>query len=193
MVYPKARFFKSPKEFRVWLERNHAKAREVVVGFHKRHTDKPSLTWPQSVDEALCVGWIDGVRHRVDADRYTIRFTPRKATSIWSAVNIGRVAVLTKEGRMREAGLKAFRERDRKKANLYSYERAAATMPPAFLARLRANAKAWAYWEVQPPWFKRTATHWVVSAKKEETRARRLEQLIDSSAQGKKPSPYIQP
>jgi uncharacterized protein YdeI (YjbR/CyaY-like superfamily) len=191
MVYPKARFFNSPRAFRVWLERNHAKAGELVVGFHKRHTGKPSLTWPESVDEALCFGWIDGVRHRLDEDRYTIRFTPRKATSIWSAVNTKRVAVLTKEGRMRAAGLKAFRTRDKKKSRIYSYERDAATMPEEFLDRIRSNARAWVYWEGRPPGFKKQVTHWVTSAKQEATRVRRLESLIASSAQGKKPSPYI--
>jgi len=160
------------------------------VGFHKRHTARPSLTWPQSVDEALCFGWIDGVRRRVDDERYTIRFTPRKAGSTWSAVNLKRIRALIKEGRMRPAGLKAFRTRDRKKAGLYSYEqRLHLKLPPRFEKLVRAKAKAWTHFCAQAPWYRRTVAFWVVSAKREETRLKRLAHLIARSVRGQAVGP----
>jgi uncharacterized protein YdeI (YjbR/CyaY-like superfamily) len=182
----KPRFFASPAAFRGWLARHHRTARELLVGFHKRHTGRPSLTWPESVDEALCFGWIDGVRRRLDDATYTIRFTPRTPGSVWSAVNLKRARALVKEGRMRPAGLRAFQERDRKKSGLYSFEqRRTIRLPPRLAQKLRANRKAWDYFRSQAPWYRRTASFWVVSAKREDTKVRRLELLIDSSARGR--------
>lgn len=179
----KPRFFPSPAAFRAWLECHHGPTRELLVGFHKRHTGRPSLTWPQSVDEALCFGWIDGVRRRIDDATYTIRFTPRKLGSIWSAVNLRRARALVKEGRMRPAGLKVFQERDRKKSGLYSFEqRRTIRLPPRFARLLRANPKAWNFFRSQAPWYQRTASFWIVSAKQEKTRLSRLSQLIACSA-----------
>jgi len=149
------------------------------------------MTWPESVDEALAFGWIDGVRKRVDEERYTIRFTPRRRGSIWSVVNTKRAVVLTKAGRMHASGVKAFKARDKKKTRLYSFERAAATLPAAFVDKLRANPKAWACFEAAPPWYKRTATHWIMSAKQEATRERRLALLVESCARGVKVSPIL--
>lgn len=179
-------FFDSPAAFRDWLDRHHATEREVHVGYWKRHAGRQTLTWPESVDEALCYGWIDGVRHAIDADRYTIRFTPRKPTSTWSAVNIGRVAELTAEGRMRPAGLAAFEQRSAARSAIYAYER----QPTAFDAdderEFRRHAAAWAFFEAQAAWYRRNCVHWVASAKRAETRARRLAALIDASARGQR-------
>ena len=156
-----------------------------MVGFYKTHTGRPSLTWPQSVDEALCVGWIDGVRHRVDEERYTIRFTPRRQGSIWSLVNIRRVRALMKAGRIRPAGLKAFEARRPDRSAVYSFEqRTSATFGEAEVRRFRANRAAWRFFEAQPPGYRRVATFFVMSAKREETRVRRLERLIADSANG---------
>lgn len=179
-------FFKSPAEFRAWLEKNHATKTELLVGFHKVNTGKPSLTWPQSVDEALCFGWIDGIRRRIDDDSYSIRFTPRKPTSIWSAVNIKRVSELEKAGRMTEAGRAAFARRDAKKSEIYSFERGRAELDGDALAKLKADKKAWAYFESQAPYYRRTSSHWVASAKKPETRAKRLQVLIDCCRKGER-------
>lgn len=160
------------------------------MGFHKRHTGKPSLTWPEAVDEALCFGWIDGVRRRVDDGRYTIRFTPRKPGSTWSAVNLKRVRALQRAGRMRPAGLRVYRQRDRRKSGLYSFEqRRRARLPPALARQFRAHAAAWTYFRSQPPWYRRTATFWVVSARREATRRRRLELLLAHSARGRRIPP----
>lgn len=180
----KPRFFRSAAEFRAWLERNHLTAQELLVGFHKRATGRPSMTWPESVDEALCFGWIDGVRRRIDEARYSIRFTPRRRGSIWSVVNTKRVAVLASEGRMREAGLQAFRGRDPKKTAVYSFEREHAAFPPELERKFRANAPAWRYFQSAAPWYRRVTTHWVASAKREATRERRLKQLIAASSRG---------
>jgi uncharacterized protein YdeI (YjbR/CyaY-like superfamily) len=174
-------FFASPREFRSWLARNHARVSEVWVGFHKRKTGTPSLTWPESVDEALCYGWIDGIRKSIDAERYTIRFTPRKARSTWSAVNVKRVAVLTKEGRMKPAGRKAFEVRDEKRIGIYSYEQRPQALGPAFEKEFRKHPEAWAYYQAQPPWYRRTSAYLVMNAKKEETQQRRLARLIEDS------------
>jgi uncharacterized protein YdeI (YjbR/CyaY-like superfamily) len=180
------RFFESPEAFRAWLDAHHSKATEVLVGFHKRHTRRPSLTWSQSVDEALCYGWIDGVRRSLSEDAYTIRFTPRKTTSIWSAINVAKVEALTKAGRMQPAGIAAHAHRTPARTGVYSFERnEAARLSAAQTRAFKANAAAWSHFEQAPPWYRRTATHWVVSAKKEETRARRLEQLIAASAAGR--------
>jgi uncharacterized protein YdeI (YjbR/CyaY-like superfamily) len=183
---PRPRFFATPAAFRTWLERNHETARELLVGFHKRGTGRRSITWPESVDEALCFGWIDGVRRSLGDHGYTIRFTPRRPTSAWSAVNVARVAALTKLGHMRPAGLRAFAARKPEKTGVYSFERSrAATLPTPLEQRLRADRKAAAFFDSQPPWYRRTAIHWVTSAKREETRERRLAILIRDSAAGR--------
>jgi len=177
-------FFATPEDFRRWLEKHHASASELWVGFYKRGTGKPSITWPESVDEALCVGWIDGVRKRIDDESYVIRFTPRKATSTWSAVNIKRMGELIREGRVLPAGLAAFEKRSEKKSGIYSYEqRKEVELGEAYERQFRAHGAAWDYFQAQPPWYRRLATWWVVDAKKEETRQRRLATLIEASAQ----------
>jgi uncharacterized protein YdeI (YjbR/CyaY-like superfamily) len=180
----KPTFFKTPADFRAWFEKHHASAGELLVGFYKKESGKPSITWPESVDEALCFGWIDGIRRRVDDISYSIRFTPRRRGSIWSNVNTKRVGELIKEKRMRPAGLKAFAARDPEKTGIYAFEREAATLPADFEKAFRANPKAWKFWEAQPPGYKRLAVHYVVSAKQDETRKRRLAALIRDSARG---------
>ena len=180
------RFFATPAAFRAWLEANHETASELLVGFHKKEGGRPSITWPQSVDEALCFGWIDGVRRSLGQDAYTIRFTPRRPTSIWSAINVRKVAELTKLGKMYPAGLRAFAARTAEKTGVYSFERrAAAALAAAEEKALRANRRAAAFFDAQAPWYRRAALHWVVSAKRDETRARRLRQLITDSAAGR--------
>jgi uncharacterized protein YdeI (YjbR/CyaY-like superfamily) len=185
-------FYATPEEWRAWLEANHADAREHWVGYYKRGTGRPSITWPESVDQALCFGWIDGVRKRVDEQSYTIRFTPRKPTSAWSRVNVARVAELTAAGLMRPAGIAAFEARTAE--GTYSYEqRDAAAFDPERERRFRAEETAWAWFSAQAPWYRRTATHWVMSAKREETRDRRLAQLIEDSAAGRAVGPLRRP
>jgi uncharacterized protein YdeI (YjbR/CyaY-like superfamily) len=180
-------FFESPSELRTWLEQHHAGEKELLVGFHKKSTGKPSITWPELVDEALCFGWIDGIRRGIDAERYTIRLTPRKPTSNWSSVNIRRVAELEKEGRMTPAGRAAFERRSEERSGIYSYERRkAAKLERAQEREFRANEAAWTFFQSLPPGYRRTATHWVVSAKREETRRKRLATLIDDSASGRR-------
>jgi uncharacterized protein YdeI (YjbR/CyaY-like superfamily) len=179
------RFFATPEDFRAWLERHHADGGELWVGFYKRGSGQPSITWPESVDEALCFGWIDGLRKSIDETRYRIRFTPRTPTSKWSSVNIRRMAELIAAQRVRPAGLAAFERRDEAKSGVYSYEqRHTSAFTPEQERRFRANAKAWARFQARPPWYRRTATWWVVSAKRDETRERRLTTLIESSERG---------
>lgn len=179
----KPRFFPTPPDFRDWLAKHHDSAQELWVGFHKKGSGKPSITWPESVDVALCFGWIDGLRKSVDKTSYMIRFTPRKATSTWSAINIKRVAVLKKSGLMHAAGLAAFVIRDEKKSAIYAYEqRHGAQFGDAYEKRFRANQEGWEFFQAQPPWYRRTATYWVISAKREETRSKRLASLIEDSA-----------
>ena len=178
------RYFATPADFRDWLRQHHAMATEQWVGFYKKESGLPSISWPESVDEALCVGWIDGIRKRVDEASYAIRFTPRKRSSIWSAVNIGRVAVLQAEGRMQVAGLAAFEARQAEKSAVYSYEREQVGLTEGYLQQLQANPAAWAYFQLQAPWYQRSASVWVISAKQETTRLRRLQQLIADSAAG---------
>ena len=185
----KPRFFPTGAAFRAWLEQYHATETELLVGLYKRGSGKPSMTWPESVDEALAFGWIDGIRRSVDAEAYTIRFTPRKPRSIWSAVNVKRVGELTVAGRMTPAGLAAFAKRDEQRTAIYSYERAAATLDAAAMNALKADKKAWQYYESQAPWYKRTSAHWVVSAKRPETRAKRLATLIECSRKGERIGP----
>jgi uncharacterized protein YdeI (YjbR/CyaY-like superfamily) len=182
----KPAFFPTPAAFREWLERNHASAAELLVGFYKKDSGKPSITWPESVDQALCFGWIDGVRRRIDDVSYSIRFTPRKQISNWSAINITRVAELTRLGLMRPAGLRAFEQRREDKSAIYAYENAVRTFDPADEKTFRANRKAWQFFSAQAPSYRRVCIYWVTSAKKEETRARRLATLISDSANGER-------
>jgi uncharacterized protein YdeI (YjbR/CyaY-like superfamily) len=180
------RFFATPAKWREWLQRHHATAPELWVGFYKRGSGRPSMTWPESVDEALCFGWIDGVRKRLDETRYVIRFTPRRKGSIWSSVNLGRVKELTRGGLMRPAGLAAHEARTPAKSGIYAYEqRKTAKLPAAMARRLKTNRKAWAFFQQQPAWYRQVAIWWIVSAKKEETRERRLAALIEDSAAGR--------
>jgi uncharacterized protein YdeI (YjbR/CyaY-like superfamily) len=179
-------YFRSPADLRDWLERHHDGATELAVGFWRTSSGNCGLTWAQAVDEALCFGWIDGVRRRVDDQRYTIRFTPRRPNSSWSAVNVARVAELTAQGRMRPAGLAAFERRTPEKSGNYSYENRPADLEGPYADQFRAEAAAWAFFRAQPPSYRRTATWWVISAKKEETRQRRLATLIEDSAHGRR-------
>jgi uncharacterized protein YdeI (YjbR/CyaY-like superfamily) len=174
----KPTFFKSGAEFRAWLERHHRDATELLLGFYKKGSGKKGITYQEALDEALAFGWIDGVRRALDADRYSIRFTPRRPRSIWSAVNIKRVGELTDAGRMADAGLAAFSTRDEKRSAIYAYERAAVELDTESAKQFEADEKAWAFYRAQAPWYRRTSTNWVVSAKRPETRARRLATLI---------------
>lgn len=183
---PQPRFFATPADWRAWLEKHHPDKQEVWVGFYKRGSGRPSITWPESVDGALCFGWIDGVRHGIDEISYKIRFTPRQPRSTWSVVNIKRVKELAKLGLMHPAGQAAFEKRDSDKSATYSYEqRKTAKLPPGYEKKFRAEPKAWTYYRSQPPWYQRVAAYWVISAKKEETRAKRLATLIECSEKGK--------
>lgn len=178
-------FFPTPADFRAWLDAHHDKEQELLVGFYKKGSGKPSITWPESVDQALCYGWIDGVRRRIDDESYSIRFTPRKARSTWSAVNIKRVGELTSLGLMQPAGLKAFEQRKEDNSEIYAYEQSSVELGNEYEQHFRANESAWAFFQSQAPWYRKTATHWVVSAKREETRQKRLATLIEDSAQGR--------
>lgn len=180
-------FFLDAAAFRAWLERHGANAAELVVGFYKVGSGQPSITWPESVDEALCFGWIDGVRKRIDDDAYQIRFSPRQAGSIWSRVNIARALALIAEGRMRPAGLRAFERRIERKSAAYSYEQEGKlVLAPDELRRFRSHRKAWAFFERVAPSYRKAITHWVVSAKRPETRARRFEELVEACATERK-------
>jgi uncharacterized protein YdeI (YjbR/CyaY-like superfamily) len=180
------RFFATPSALRRWFEAHHATDRELLVGFHKVGSGVPSITWPESVDQALCFGWIDGVRRGIDDASYTIRFTPRKAASTWSAKNIARVAELSEMGVMWPAGLAAFERRSEARSGVYSFEQEGIELGRTFEKRFRANRSAWAFFREQPPSYRKAATWWVISAKKEETRARRLETLMEDSANGRR-------
>lgn len=175
-------YFESPAKLRAWFASNHAKSRELWIGFLKKSTGKPSVTYPEALDEALCVGWIDGVRKRVDDERYRVRFTPRKRGSYWSAVNTKRATELTKLGRMKRPGLAAFEARDREKTKRYSFERETASFSPEHERRFRANKQAWEFFQHQSPSYRRTLAWYVVSAAKDDTRLKRLQRLIDASA-----------
>jgi len=179
-----ATFFPTPDDFRGWLARHHDETDELWVGYYKKATGKPSITWPESVDEALCFGWIDGIRKSIDGEAYRIRFTPRRPGSHWSRVNLERVAALVEEGRMAPAGLAAHEARDPERAGQYSFERDGASLTPAHVREFRSHPDAWAFWRAQPDGYRKQATWWVVSAKREDTRARRLAALIEDSASG---------
>jgi len=179
-------FFPTAADFRAWLDQHAATATDVVVGFYKRGTGLPSLDWPESVDEALCHGWIDGVRTRIDEKSYKIRFTPRKPTSIWSAVNIARVEALTREGRMREAGLAAFERRSDSRSRVYAHEQDEVEFTPAQEVAFRHHPAAWEFFRAQAPSYQRRTIWHVLSAKKTDTQLNRLNQLIEASARGER-------
>jgi uncharacterized protein YdeI (YjbR/CyaY-like superfamily) len=181
----KPRFFAGPDEFRDWLEAHHSTEKELLVGFYKKHTGRRSMSWEEAVREALCFGWIDGLTRRIDEDSYCIRFTPRKPRSNWSAVNVRHVEELLSAGRMRPAGIAAFEARTQEKTGIYTYEnRHAAKLGPEQDEQFRANERAWQFFQAQPPSYRRLICNYVMSAKKDETRRRRLDRIITvSSAQ----------
>ncbi len=179
-------FFATQAAFRTWLEKQHNTETELVVGFYKVGSHKPSITWSQSVDQALCFGWIDGVRKSVDGESYCIRFTPRKAGSIWSAINIKKVEGLTAQGLMHPAGLKAFSLRKENKSRVYSHENETAALTPEMERQFKANSKAWDFFQTQAPSYRKVALHWLMSAKQEKTRYARLQKLMDISFEGKR-------
>lgn len=181
-----ATFFASQAEFRKWLEKNHTNETELLVGFYKLDTGKPSMTWSQSVDQALCFGWIDGVRRSVDKESYSIRFTPRKKTSNWSAINIKKMEELTKAGLMTEAGQKAFIERIESRSKIYSYENEPVLLDAEYESQFRKNTAAWDFFTKQAPSYKKLTIHWIMDAKQEKTRQSRLEKAIRESEQQKR-------
>ena len=177
-------FFAKQSDFRKWLMKNHKKETELVVGFYKVGSGIPSMNWSESVDEALCFGWIDGVRTSIDKDSYQIRFTQRKPTSIWSAINIKKIEELTKQGLMQPAGVASFDKRKEEKSGIYTYENEEAKFSPKFEKLLRANKKAWSYFQSLAPSYKKLSTHWVMRAKQEPTQLKRLTELIADSEKG---------
>ena len=180
----KPTFFAKQSDFRKWLLKNHKKETELVVGFYKVDSGKPSMTWSQSVDEAICFGWIDGVRKSLGDDSYQIRFTQRKPTSIWSSINVKKVEDLAKKGLMQPAGLEIFEKRKGEKSGIYSYEKEKASLPPHFEKLFKTKKKAWSYFQTLAPSYKNTSTHWVTSAKQETTRIKRLNELIADCEMG---------
>ena len=179
-------FFASPEELRDWFATHHEHAAELWLGYHRKATGRPTVTWPQAVDEALCVGWIDSIRYRLDGERNAQRFTPRRKGSFWSAINTRRAEELIAAGRMRPAGLRAFEARSAEKTASYSYEREAAAFSREQQARFEADDAAWSFFEAQAPSYRRSVTHWVSSAKREETRERRFEKLLEDSRAGRR-------
>ncbi len=177
----KLTFFANQNDFRKWLEENHQSEIELLVGFYKVASRKPSMTWSESVDQALCFGWIDGVRKSIDEISYSIRFTPRKSRSIWSAVNIKKVAELTKKELMQTAGIVAFSKRSENKSKIYAYENTAKELDKSLEQNFKANLKAWIFFNEQPQSYKKTILYWIMSGKKEETRIARLEKVINQS------------
>ena len=182
----KPKFFRTSADFGTWLEKNHATATELWVGLYKRDTGKPSITWPESVDQALCFGWIDGIRKRVDEISYQIRFTPRRRGSIWSATNIKRAKELVRQRQMRPIGLKAFAARIENKSGIYSYEQRSTELSQPYAKLLKKNKAAWNFFQTQSPSYRKMTGWWIISAKKEETRMARLAKLIGASAKGKR-------
>ncbi|HMH43277.1 MAG TPA: YdeI/OmpD-associated family protein [Pyrinomonadaceae bacterium] len=180
------KFFKTPSAFRKWLAANHAKSKELWVGFYKKHSGKPSIAWPESVDEALSFGWIDGIRKRIDEHSYMIRFTPRKTSSVWSTVNIRNAGKLIKEKRMQPAGLKAYEPRKENRSGIYSYEQRSPELEDRYARKLKRNKAAWKFFQAQPPSYRKMMNWYIVSAKQEETRMKRLDKLIEASAQGRR-------
>jgi len=185
------RFFATPALWRAWLAKHHASTDVLWVGFRRVGSGEPSITWPQSVDEALCFGWIDGLRKSLDATSYAIRFTPRKTTSNWSAVNVRRMAELEREGRVAEAGRRAFAARREERTAIYTYEKRPIDLSPGHAKVLRANAAAWRWWSEQPPGYRKSVAWWIASAKQDATRERRLAQLVTCCAEGRPVPPYV--
>ena len=185
-------FFATAAELRRWYEQNHDKAPELIVGYWKKHTGRTGISHTEAIEQALCFGWIDSIGRRIDDERYQVRFTPRRKGSVWSAVNVAAVARLTEQDLMRPAGLKVFSERKPDRVAAYSYEQpAGAELDEAQMAVLKAEPEAFQWWSAQSPSYRKAAAHWVVSAKKEETRARRLAQLVSDSAQGRRVPPLV--
>jgi len=182
----KATFFASQTKFRKWLETNHKKKTELIVGYYKVGIGKPSMSWSQSVDQALCFGWIDGVRRSIDEESYCIRFTPRKSTSIWSAINIKKVEELRGSGLMTPEGEKAFALRTENRSGIYSHEKEAVDLAPAYEKQFKMNKAAWSFFNLQGPSYKKVMIHWIISAKQEKTRLSRLEKTIEISGQQKR-------
>lgn len=183
------RYFATPAAFEAWLAKHHATKTELLVGLYKTGAQDRGMGYKDALDAALCWGWIDGVRRSIDDTRWTIRFTPRKARSIWSNVNVKRVKELEAEGRMKPSGRAAFEARDAKRTGVYSFEQPEQSLAPAMAKRLEKEQKAWAYWQKAPPSYKRAVTHWLASAKKEETRERRFTELVACSKRGEKIGP----
>jgi uncharacterized protein YdeI (YjbR/CyaY-like superfamily) len=186
-----ATFFRTPGDFRKWFARNHEKETELWVGYYKKDSGKQSITWPESVDQALCFGWIDGIRKSIDAESYKIRFTPRRARSIWSAVNIKRTGELIEQGLMKPAGLKAFAARQEYRSGIYSYEQRSADLPDEYGEQLKKNKKAWEFFQQQPPSYRKAMNWRILCARKEETRLKRLDELIKYSANGQRHPGYV--
>jgi uncharacterized protein YdeI (YjbR/CyaY-like superfamily) len=182
----KPKFFRTPTDFETWLEKNHATATELWVGFYKKDSGKPSITWLESVDQALCFGWIDGIRKRVDEISYQIRFTPRRRGSVWSAINIKRAKELARQKQMRPAGSEAFAGRIENKSGIYSYEQRSTELSQPYAKLLKKNKAASSFFRIQPPSYRKMIGWWIVSAKKEQTRMARLAKLISESAKGKR-------
>lgn len=180
------KFFKTPLDFRRWLEKNHLKEKELLVGFYRVGSGKKSITWPESVDQALCFGWIDSIRRSIDDESYSIRFTPRKPGSIWSNVNLKKMEELEKKKLIFPAGYEIFKKRKEEKTGVYSFENAEVKLAPDFEKIFRKNKKAWDWFQKQIPSYKKPAVRWVMDAKREETRKKRLEQLISDAGNGKK-------
>ena len=180
------RFFETPADLRKWFRANHGTSDELWVGFYRKDSGRASITWPEAVDEALCVGWIDGVRYKLDDIRFTNRFSPRRKGSTWSAVNIARVEALTKEKRMRPAGLAAFAERKAFRSGIYSYEQRPQTLPEPYAGLMRKQRRAWDFFQTQPPGYRKLMTWYIVSAKKDETRMQRFQRLLDACARGQR-------
>ncbi len=179
-------YFATQYDFRKWLAKNHQTASELLVGFYKVGSGKPSMTWPESVDQALCFGWIDGIWRRIDDESYSIRFTPRKKTSIWSAINIKKIEELTKLGQMQPIGLAAYQNRTENKSKIYAYESDAKELSAEFEEQFRSNKKAWAFFSTQAPSYRKTIIHRIMTAKQEKTRLSRLIEAIAASERGKR-------
>ena len=182
-------FFKSPSEFQKWLKKNQDKVQELWIGFYKKDSVKKGMTYLEALDEALCYGWIDGIRKSLDKNSYVIRFTPRKPKSIWSQINIKRAEELIEAGRMKPSGLKEFKDRDPKRSGLYSFENRPQSLEVVYEKKLKANKKAWAFFQAMPPWYQKTSAFWIMSARLEQTRLKRLDILIKDSENGRKIGP----
>jgi len=185
-VVTKPTFFRSASDFRRWLEKNHKRTPGLLIGFHRVGSGKAGMTYREALDEALCLGWIDGLRKRYDATSYTVRFSPRVNGSIWSVINTTRMTRLIELGRVHPAGMQVFNQRDQKKSKLYSYEVGNCQLDAAYMRQFRSNPTAWEFYQAQAPWYRRVSCYWVMSAKQEETRLRRLETLIEDSSHGRR-------